>query len=253
MRDPKSVAFEIKYPWKHKPTKWWPEGYRATFITVWHVDPQRDGTDDSCGRFVRARHGDPKVLKSIEDDMAFSWDASHGGWFDPSGKPIFCTIGVTYQMFQTAAWVHFKHNRRKTNRFLSRHLTDIINFAENTVDSLHDGITGKYGFEERGERIRSFSRSVYGCILRWTRPWWRDPIFHVHHWELQIHPLQAFKRWAFTRCCKCGRRFRWGESGVGGWAEDPCRWFRGEKNLTCSDCERLRVAENSCRPEPVAN
>ena len=52
MHDPMTVAFEVKYPWRDKSsgtTKLFPKGYRRTFITVWHVDPETDGSDDSCG------------------------------------------------------------------------------------------------------------------------------------------------------------------------------------------------------------
>lgn len=43
MFDPLTVAFEIKYPWKGKGRL-----YRDAFITVWHKDPCKDGSDDSC-------------------------------------------------------------------------------------------------------------------------------------------------------------------------------------------------------------
>lgn len=42
MFDPDTVAFEIKYPWRNR------RGYRPTFITIWHKDPCKDGTDNSC-------------------------------------------------------------------------------------------------------------------------------------------------------------------------------------------------------------
>lgn len=40
MHDPMTVAFEIPRPWP--------------LVTVWHVDPERDGTDDSCDWFGHA-------------------------------------------------------------------------------------------------------------------------------------------------------------------------------------------------------
>src|SRR3974377_2148720 len=76
MHDPQILAFDIKYPWwqsKPWPKKFqhsgsdrfawkrmsekeqrgcephWPQGYRDTFVNIWHVDPEKDGTDDSCG------------------------------------------------------------------------------------------------------------------------------------------------------------------------------------------------------------
>lgn len=54
MYDPNTVAFELKIPlpWRRRragPFKgemewWW-------FLTIWHVDPEADGSDDSCGWF----------------------------------------------------------------------------------------------------------------------------------------------------------------------------------------------------------
>lgn len=34
--------------------------------------------------------------------------------------------------------------------------------------------------------------------------------WHVHHWHLQIHPLQKARRYIFERCELCGRRYPWG-------------------------------------------
>ena len=49
MHDPMTQAFEIRQFWRRK-NKW---GYRPSFITIWHVDPERGGSDDSCDWFGR--------------------------------------------------------------------------------------------------------------------------------------------------------------------------------------------------------
>lgn len=59
MFDPSTVAFEIKYPWKRK-SPHFPEGYRDTFIRIWHEDPCTDGTDNSCDWFGSKRKLSPK-------------------------------------------------------------------------------------------------------------------------------------------------------------------------------------------------
>lgn len=56
MHDPLTVAFDIKSPFRQRPSQFWPKGYRNTFVTIWHRDPERDGSDDSCGWFIRGRH-----------------------------------------------------------------------------------------------------------------------------------------------------------------------------------------------------
>lgn len=64
MFDPMTVAFEIKYPWKRKSAHFL-EGYRDTFITVWHKDPCKDGTDNSCDW-----HGHKRKLSDSEKKMS---------------------------------------------------------------------------------------------------------------------------------------------------------------------------------------
>lgn len=70
MHDPMTVAFDIPSPIRHKPDKWCPKGYRPTLITIWHVDPQKDGADDSCDWSGRRRPLNPKekvLLDAIFD------------------------------------------------------------------------------------------------------------------------------------------------------------------------------------------
>src|SRR6266850_1233431 len=52
MYDPMTQAFDIKYPWRKYGKTGRDEfqrSYRESFITIWHVDPEKNGTDDSCG------------------------------------------------------------------------------------------------------------------------------------------------------------------------------------------------------------
>ena len=63
MHDPSTVAFEIKYPFPEEVNKKTGYVYRRPIITIWHEDPCTDGTDDSCGRFLRSRHLNQEVLK----------------------------------------------------------------------------------------------------------------------------------------------------------------------------------------------
>jgi hypothetical protein len=60
MFDPLSVAIEIKYPWRNKPSEFFPKGYRDTFITIWHKDPCSDGSDNSCDWFGQKKRS-PKL------------------------------------------------------------------------------------------------------------------------------------------------------------------------------------------------
>lgn len=278
MHDPMTVAFDIP---SYKARQRWP--WLPYLLTIWHVDPERDGSDDSCGWFMRCRHGDRKVLDRIVRRFDFDWDrtfdpnrrdpddSDYGGdaWsrrplvytglFRPEdGQPNLSPVAITVNLFHHAAGIHFDRtgdgfNWHAAERFMRRHLAEIIRFAENPTDSLVEDITRRfevncgesYRPDKRAERIRHFASIIYAWILRADRPWWRHPRWHVHHWHLQIHPLQSLRRWLFTRCEKCGGRFRHGDSAVSGcWQDPPRRWFesfRGERGLSHSKCVCVNV------------
>lgn len=257
MHDPMTVAFDIRWPFTRAK-------YKPSVITIWHVDPESDGTDDSCGWFKRARHGDKVVLERIVKRFELDWDKVYDldggrkspvGMFSPDGQPRFSVPGVVLNLFFLAACEVFGSNGhtnwRRARRFMSKHLFDILRFAENTTDSLFDGITRKYELmcheeyttRSRDERIRSIAGCIYAWIMRAEQRWWQHPRWHVHHWKIQIHPLQSFKRWAFSRCEKCGGRFRWGESAVSNsWHGTGPRWFQSEPGISHCDCSGRRVA-----------
>jgi hypothetical protein len=133
MHDPMTVAFDIPNPFARR----WGESWfsRPALVTIWHVDPEADGSDDSCG------------------------------WCFPG------------------------------------------------------------------------------------RPWWRHPRWHVHHWKIQVHPLQMLNRWLFSRCATCGKGFGWGYAPVAsGWHPEGPRWFRSEEGVRHHECAHVQVAavENRC-------
>lgn len=251
MRDPMCVAHELRYPWRkyRHPKNDFEKTYRESFATIWHNDPETDGTDDSCGWFLRARHLDKEVLARIISRFAFEW--SHGvpfGWFSESEDPNFSVQAIVLDMFTLAAGEVFGFWSRKQQRYLRDHLHDILRFAENPCDSLYTSITSHYGKDEKREqRIRDMAGCVYSYIMRNSRPFWKHPKWHVHHWSLQVPAIQNFKRWAFTRCNKCGGHFRWGQSPVSdSWHSTGPQWFRSE-NVYHMDCSNARVSADACK------
>lgn len=230
MHDPCTLVHTIRFPFS-----------RREFISIWHHDPEKDGTDDSCGWFKRARHGDPECLERIVKRFEFDWDrvfksddSGHVyfcGYFCPNGDPHFSVQGIVLNLFLTAASEHFQcdgtSNWKKSRAWVKRYLADIMLFAENPTDSLFDGITRKFEIgcgekhdkRRRDERVRSMAASIYGWILRSEQKWWQHPTWHIHHWRLQIHPLQRLKRFLFERCAVCGGRFKafGNESVCGNW------------------------------------
>ena len=263
MHDPSTLAFSIKIPlpWR-KPT------FRAGFKSgkfkgetewtsyhladIWHEDPQNGpGGDDSCGWFMRSHHGNKEVLERIIKRFSDDWDRVfkseetgkiyHLGYFIPNGEPNMSTPGIVLNLFFLAAGEHFNvdggSNWKKARCWMQDNLFDILLFAENPTDSMRDSIIGIWGSDKRDDRIRGAASCIYGWILRETRPWYKHPRWHFWHWKIQCHPLGNFKRWAFSRCCKCGKGFKWGYAPVtNSWNSEGPRWFRGETDVYHSDC-----------------
>ncbi len=217
MHDPKTVAFEIYLGAKKKKNG----HYRDAFITIWHNDPETDHTDDSCGWFMRSRHGDPEMLKKIRSAIEFNFDRTYVsesdgtlylvGYFRPiTGKPVMSVHGIVLSMFSDAAWQFFNYNRKRHRRWMNDNLYGILNLAENPTDSLKDDVVGTFRDPDlkwnREEALNNYASIIYGWILRSNRKWWQHPRWHIHHWSIQFHPLQRLKRRYWDKCCMCGKR-----------------------------------------------
>ena len=69
-----------------------------------------------------------------------------------------------------------------------------------------------------------------------TRNGWR---WHVHHWHIQVSPLQRIRKRLFDRCAECGRKgspnvsHQWDGPGVG-W-----RKWRSRQGIYHSECSSL--------------
>lgn len=238
MHDPLTVAFEIKYPWK----------YRRTFITIWHVDPEDDGSDDSCG-WSRPRFSEDQKAR-IE---SVAGDESRDPWYQAyRGKRIDSPTEaetLTRQAFLLVGRIFSKQHlcdppiKPVTYTEASRWACDLLC---SPVDNLRSGLSFLPGWnsnreddreEDRKYTAERFFYCIGSYILRERRPWYRHPRWHIWHWKIQIHPLEQFKRWAFSRCSDCGGRFTWGYSPwTNTWDSQGPQWFRSERDVYHNGC-----------------
>ena len=175
-------------------------------ITIWHVDPEKDGSDDSCDWFHRRlTKREKEFAASLIDNKEDNLRNFFAQWI-----PATCE----------------KHSVREDCYDAGCHLGDHAEICTT---------------EEMTSRVMN----IFRCYKREFH--WHYPVrWHFWHWKLQIHPLQQFKRWAFSRCEKCGRHFAFGESPISGsWDSDGPRWFRSEKNIWHSSCD----AAQPCQPQ----
>jgi hypothetical protein len=237
MHDPKSVAFEIYLGSKKTRSG----QYKSPIITVWHNDPETDGTDDSCGWFIKSRHMDKKMLDAVIKEFEGEWDRTHTGgdgyvyncgWFSREGDNVLSVYGIVFNMYLYAAKIVLGWNKdidpgtmwRVAYKFMEKHYMEIAYFSENNRDSMRDvivrkferGTNTKYTPDARKEMIRNCATIISTDILRKTRRWYQHPRWHIRHWSIQFHPIQKIKRRYWDKCCVCGKRgFK--ESAISDW------------------------------------
>lgn len=272
MHDPMTMAHEIKHPWwKYRPwpKRWrdhdepfwawksrmtdtekrgcsqsWPRGYRDTFITIWHVDPEKGGSDDSCG-FIwphlapwqreRLKHWawceghDPYFLRSRSTRWEGSMvdaEAMWRGFVLRVADLIGIRMSFDEAARKAAMEIHMPNPTPVADRFCF-------------LPGYHTNLKRDCA-EDRAEVFLRHCRSIGRGILASRRKWWQHPRWHIWHWRIQCHPIAHMKRRMFSRCAQCGKRFPYGYAPVSnGWGGPGPRWFRGEKDVYHMGCMRV--------------
>ena len=100
---------------------------------------------------------------------------------------------------------------------------------------------------DSGEVCRHWRTDATGERRRYSNAW----RFHVHHWKIQVRPLQDLRRWALTRCAWCGGRDRKDDpvNISHSWDGPRERWWRGEPGLYHRDCSSVSSAHRACTCE----
>ena len=232
MNDPMTQVRSIPNPFLPKR-----HGYRPPIITIWHVDPETDGTDDSCDWFGRkpTKRQQEALRWLAKDEAREPWFTAHVGKRidDPVKAEALARGAYLMTALTMRVDVTIDEAEREANR--------LIHNPMDNCRSLFAYQSGYHGNDDRDDYWREehaydLFRVMAGAIIRNHRPWYRHPRWHIHHWEIQVHPVQHFKRWTFSRCTKCGGRFRWGESPVGPWSGDGPRWFKPEPGVHHMHC-----------------
>ena len=256
MYDPLTVAFEIRYPWRkygRKGQNDFDRTYRESFITIWHKDPELHGSDDSCGWFTPPF---PKEVKEIVKSLA--GDEARDPWFftteaKTNDDPILCER-LLFGAFMLVSQCLVNRGVIRRNVSIEKATRWAAMATHNSIDNFRNSLCFLSGYHSntydgkpqntveedkfwREEQAKSFFGSIAGWILRERRWWFQKPRWHVWHWQLQVIPIQTFKRWAFSRCQKCGKGFTWGESPCStAWNGDGPRWFTSERWVEHGDC-----------------
>lgn len=177
-------------------------------FTLWHVDPETDGSDDSCGwSGPKLTEADKKIIADMmRDEQQCPWvrtaqtHVRDPRYQYPEARPG-DGLALILMAYGEAAW---KADRRQMNAVL---IAEAMELATHRYDNLMHVVC-------EPERL-------FACALRHyrraRRRWWQHPRWHVRHWQLQIHFMQQLRRWLFDRCASCGGRFSWGYCPTSDW------------------------------------
>jgi hypothetical protein len=227
MHDPSTLAWEIKSPFLTKTND--KHSYRKALVKIWHIDPQTDGSDNSCGWSTpKLTNEQLKECKRITSDLVCDsfnkLERPPDSYRDKyKAKNAHNTV---YTAYIQVGWRLFR--KRNLSR---KHLDNLMGLMFHSWDSLR--MEGEVDMFDIERLVICTARS----FAKIQRPWWKEPKFHVHHFEIQIPFLSSFKRWAFSRCCKCGKRFKWNDCVCSDqWDSEGPRWFKGEKSIYHCKC-----------------
>ena len=269
MHDPMTQAFEIYgprglfYQWQRRRALNREDGTYSKIkwvdplVTVWHVDPETDGSDDSCG-FSRPKLGERD--KEIVED-AVKWDLKFPYFTSPSVSVGSVIVDPAYKFWQlppgetlalvAAAWQHIawkRDNRRGWRNLSASEISNIISLATCPTDNLRSILADNE--MKADERMRHFFRCVMRCYLTHHRRWYEHPRWHVRHWQIRVHAVQKLKRWLFSRCAECGKGFSWGYALVSyNWHGKGPQWFKGEPGICHHECYKAPWKEAASEAE----
>jgi len=231
-------AFEIYGPrglfyiWKRRQLRntgkgWLDIQYVAPLVRVWHVDPETDGSDDSCG------FSWPKTTKEERERINKMADSEWTFMFGEHAQlKRASAYEITYTVWQMISWRFYQ----KWELSL-REINVISNSASNPTDNLQFVIAeAKY---DKDANHRLFL-AVFNNRKRLFRGWYQHPRWHVHHWKIQIPFTLALKRFLFSRCAGCGKGFKWGYSPTSSnWNSKGPQWFKSEPGVFHSECPKV--------------
>lgn len=238
MHDPMTQAFVIRYPWFRR-VKFGNGRYHDEFITVWHVDPESDGSDDSCdwsGRrgltpaecdwlqaegesehqfFFRGilKYDDKPDGTMVQNDRGERWP---GGMVYASAFEVLYGIAsiILWRMPRGGTVLHqralagWRHRRE-----LAATVPTLLGLVSHPSDNVLAQIGEARACNDAGKKAMG---ELFVCVARnlrrEARPWYKHPRWHLHHWSIRVHPWQNLKNWIARKCHVCGKRFRWGEA-----------------------------------------
>lgn len=166
-------------------------------IQLWHVDPEKDGTDDSCGWAF------PKLTKDQLAQMETMAELeARKPWFQSCmEREIRDPCAAESLLFGVFVAVARRLGLRIDVGQIGLLCSELVH---DPFENLRDSLCHLPGYhsnfkEDREDQRRYTAMRLFCCVarnlMREQRPWWRHPRWHVRHWQLNIPALHALRRW----------------------------------------------------------
>lgn len=241
MHNPMTLAFTIPNPFTRRRVSWRSAPYYESLIEVWHADPERRGDDDSCDW-----HGSHALTDADRDWLRKEGEQEHQFFFRgilkyddkpdgtmiqntrderwPGGMISASSLEVLYGIAWIILWRMPVNGRKlhermfsgwRMRRAMAAALPVLLGLVSHPSDNVHSQIVEARACTDEGAKaMGELFVTVARNLRRASRPWWRHPRWHVHHWSVRVVPLQNLHRWLTRRCATCGKRFPWGYASI---------------------------------------
>jgi hypothetical protein len=158
MHDPMTVAFSGKY------------------VTVWHIDPESDGSDDSCG-WSRPRIGKERLAK-LKSEAEFERQFFFGKKYATLNLNTASCYEVIYAIWAIIRWRFYR------KQVTAAEIKEISDLASSPTDNLRHLV---YEAKHDAEEFVRLWYCIYRAQARHHRKWYQHPKWHIRHWRIQIH------------------------------------------------------------------
>lgn len=238
---PETLAFSFPpYP-RHAPSKiggkgsWSPR--RLLYMLkpwigfdVWHIDPEKPGTgnrtDDSCGWFDRTPGDYADAVAYVLKDDTFMHDVRLAiarrepmpypfyegiserhmtGMRLPAGESLALVLMIATELELRRWWNGQRGKEGAASSFWRKTFTRKRSVAEEAASlALHplDNLS-------HVDSPESMVRLISAALNRRSRPWWKHPHWHIHHWKINFDIARNMRR-MFERCGTCRRPLGFG-------------------------------------------
>jgi hypothetical protein len=209
MHDPSTQAFCLVSPFKQRCGN---SHYRSPLVTIWHRDPETDGSDDSCGyTYARLTEAEREKVRRVAADLT---DDKYERlfWSTPDGH--FCAEHPYLEMilagFEAVAWRVFR------KRIEPRHYPRIISAAVYPHDNLRSLLNGPM----RKNDVERFFFIIARNFKTYDRRWYQRPRWHFWHWRIQFHVLSGQQVGTLRHALMIPGSHRWN-----GWVRSATAWL----------------------------